>query len=113
VNEIRIDSLRVRTRIGVPDDERADWQEVEIDLLIEPMENFSDMADDISRTIDYALVCERITELAAARPRNLIETLAADIANLVRSDFGARSVEVEVRKFILPQTRHVAVRCQR
>jgi FolB domain-containing protein len=113
VNEIRIDSLRVRTRIGVPDEERADEQEVEIDLRIEPGVDFSEMDDDISKTIDYAQVCERIAELAAARPRNLIETLAADIAELVRYKFAARSVDVEVRKFILPQTRHVAVRCRR
>ena len=113
MNEIRIDSLRIRTRIGVPDEERAAEQELEIDLRIEPTLDFSEMEDDISRTIDYALVCERIAELAAARPRNLIETLAADIADLLLRDFGARSVEVEVRKFILPQTRHVAVRCRR
>jgi FolB domain-containing protein len=113
VNEIHIDSLRVRTRIGVPDEERADEQEVEIDLRIEPGVDFSEMDDDISKTIDYAQVCERIAELAAARPRNLIETLAADIAEFVRNKFATRSVEVEVRKFILPQTRHVAVRCRR
>ena len=113
MNEIRIESLRVRTRIGVPDEERADEQEVEIDLRIEPGVDFSEMDDDISKTIDYAQVCERIAELAAARPRNLIETLAADIAEFVRDKFAARSVEVEVRKFILPQTRHVAVRCRR
>ena len=113
MNEIRIDSLRVRTRIGVPDEERADEQELEIDLRIEPMRDFAGMQDDISHTIDYALVCDRIAELAAARPRNLIETLAEDIASMVQKDFHARSVEVEVRKFILPQTRHVAVRCRR
>ena len=113
MNEIRIDSLRVRTRIGVPDEERAAEQEVEIDLHIVPGVDFSEMQDDISKTIDYAQVCARIAELAAARPRNLIETLASDIAELVRNMFGARSVEVEVRKFILPQTRYVAVRCRR
>ena len=113
MNEIRIDSLRVRTRIGVPDEERATEQEVEIDLRIEPGVDFSEMQDDISKTIDYAQVCEQIAELAASKPRNLIETLATDIAEFVRNKFGARSVEVEVRKFILPQTRHVAVRCRR
>lgn len=113
MNEIRIDSLRVTTRIGVPDEERAAEQEVEIDLHIVPRVDFSGMEDDISKTIDYAQVCGRIADLAAAKPRNLIETLASDIAELVRIKFGARSVEVEVRKFILPQTRYVAVRCRR
>ncbi|MFM8364264.1 MAG: dihydroneopterin aldolase [Verrucomicrobiota bacterium] len=113
MNEIRIDSLRVKTRIGVPDAERATDQELEIDLRIEPDIDFFEMQDDISKTIDYALVCEHIAELAAAKPRKLIETLAAEIAELVRDNFGARFVEVEVRKFILPQTRFVAVRCRR
>jgi phosphoglycolate phosphatase/dihydroneopterin aldolase len=43
----------------------------------------------------------------------LIETLADEVAGLIIAEFGALSVEVELRKFILPQTRHVAVRCAR
>jgi len=44
-----------------------------------------------------------------ARPRKLIETLAADIAAAVLEDPAASGVSVEVRKFILPGTRWVAV----
>jgi FolB domain-containing protein len=113
MNRIRIDSLRARTFIGVPDEERASAQEVEIDLLIDVAEDFSEMEDDISHTIDYALVCERVTALAASRPRKLVETLAAEIAQMALEDFGAAAVEGEVRKFILPATRHVAVSLSR
>lgn len=113
MNEILIAGLRVKTRIGVPEDERTGLQEVEIDLRIEPAHDFQAMGDDISNTIDYAAVCERVKTLAAERPRQLIETLADEIARTVIGEFRARSAEVELRKFILPQTRHVAVRCVR
>jgi FolB domain-containing protein len=110
MSEIIIDSLRVKTWIGVPDAERSDAQEVEIDLCIRPARNFAEMKDDITLTVDYAAVCQRVSELAAERPRRLIESLAREIGEVVLSEFDAASVEVEIRKFILPETRHVAVR---
>ena len=113
MSEILIAGLRVETRIGVPDEERAAAQEVEIDIRIQPERDFAEMGDDVANTIDYATVCARISQLAGERPRRLIETLADEVAGLIVAEFGARSVEVELRKFILSQTRHVAVRCAR
>ena len=110
MSEIIIDSLRVKTWIGVPDEERSGAQEVEIDLRIRPARNFAEMQDDIALTVDYAAVCQRVSELAAERPRRLIESLAREIGEVVLSEFGAASVVVEIRKFILPETRHVGVR---
>jgi dihydroneopterin aldolase len=113
MNEILIAGLRVKTRIGVPDEERLDEQELEFDLRIQPAKAFVEMQDRLEDTIDYAKVCERVAEIASAKPRKLIETLADEIAEMILSEFHARRVEVELRKFILPQTRHVAVRCVR
>jgi FolB domain-containing protein len=113
MSEILIAGLKVKTRIGVPDEECKVAQEVEIDIRIQPARDFQEMGDDIAKTIDYAQVCERVSWLAGARPRRLIETLADEVATLILEEFEARFVEVELRKFILPQTRHVAVRCSR
>jgi dihydroneopterin aldolase len=113
MNEILIAGLRVKTRIGVPDEERLGEQELEFDLRIQPARAFVEMQDRLEDTIDYAKVCERVAEIASAKPRKLIETLADEIAEMILSEFHARRVEVELRKFILPQTRHVAVRCVR
>jgi dihydroneopterin aldolase len=110
MSEIIIDSLRVKTWIGVPDEERMESQEIEIDLCIRPSRNFAEMQDNITLTVDYAAVCQRVSELAAERPRRLIESLAREIGEAVLSEFDATSVEVEIRKFILPETRHVGVR---
>jgi dihydroneopterin aldolase len=113
MNEILIAGLRVKTRIGVPDEERLGEQELEFDLRIQPARAFVEMQDRLEDTIDYAKVCERVAEIASAKPRKLIETLADEIAEMILNEFHARRVEVELRKFILPQTRHVAVRCVR
>ena len=110
MNEIWIRGLRVETWIGVPDEERGRAQEIVMDVMIEPLRGFDEMEDDIGRTVDYAEVAIRIRDLAAERPRQLIETLAAETAQLILTEFSARSAPVEVRKFILPQTDHVAVR---
>ena len=110
LSEIRIDSLRVKTWIGVPDAERMDAQEIEIDIRIQPSRIFAEMQDDINLTVDYAAVCQRVSEVAAERPRRLIESLAQEICEMILKEFAATSAEVEIRKFILPETRYVAVR---
>lgn len=113
MSEILISGLRVRAYIGVPDEERAEMQELEFDLRIRTALAFDQMDDTLSKTIDYARVSQRVSEIAAEKPRNLIETLANEVAGKVLAEFDALSVEVELRKFILPETRHVAVRCTR
>jgi FolB domain-containing protein len=110
LSEILIDSLRVKTWIGVPDAERMEAQEIEIDIRIQPTRSFAEMQDDISLTVDYAAVCQRVSELTQERPRRLIESLAQEICEMILKEFAATSAEVEIRKFILPETRHVAVR---
>lgn len=110
LSEILIDSLRVKTWIGVPDEERMEAQEIEIDIRIQPKRNFAEMQDDINLTVDYAAVCQRVSELAAERPRRLIESLAQEICEMILKEFAATSAEVEIRKFILPETGYVAVR---
>lgn len=111
MSEIRIKSLRVPTYIGVPDEERSAPQEVEIDILIAGQTSFREMGDHILRTVDYAEVCEKVARLAAEKPRRLIETLADEVATMIIRDYPAKSADVEVRKFILPNTECVSVRC--
>lgn len=112
MNEIWIKGLKVRSLVGVLAEERQQEQELHVDLCIQPPAPFSYMNDDIMRTIDYAAVARRVQGLAGEGPRNLIETLAADIARLLVDEFHAVAVTVEVRKFVLPETDYVAARCR-
>lgn len=112
---IRINQLEVHSRIGVPDEERRQPQRllVSLDLKVRSLKSAA-LTDDLATTVDYAQVCERVQTLAADRPRRLIETLAEEIAGAVLKDFPhVREVSLELEKFILPQTRSVAVRLKR
>jgi len=112
-DEIRLSCLKLSTHIGVPDEERAGSQMLEADVIMRLSGRFETMQDDINATIDYAAVATRLQQIAAGKPRCLIETLAVELAECVLREFGAAGVTLDLRKRILPDTDHVAVRVVR
>lgn len=112
-NTIHVSKLRLQTHIGVPAAERENAQTLLLSLAMTPRATFEEMRDDVAQTIDYAVVCVRAQALAADRPRQLVETLAADLAAMILAEFPCSRVEVELQKFILPETEFVGVRLVR
>ncbi len=110
---IEIRRLRISTHIGVPDEERATAQTLWLSVRMVPGLGFDGLADDISRTIDYYAVALEIQALAASRPRNLIETLAVETADLLLGKHPLESVSITIEKHILPDTECVAVHLER
>lgn len=110
---IIISELEVFYRVGVPDEERAKPQRLLLNLEI--AYDFAQAAeiDDLQGTIDYYSVCSRLLSFGDKREWKLIEKLAGDIAEMILNDFGAGRVQIEVRKFIIPQTNYVAVKLAR
>ncbi|MBV9128457.1 MAG: dihydroneopterin aldolase [Verrucomicrobia bacterium] len=114
-DHIHIAGLELRVHLGVPEAERAQPQRVTVFLTYWLEHGLRDLDDDLARTIDYAAVCATVKTLAAERPRRLLETLAEDIARGVLRAYhpACRAVEVELRKYVLPDTDFVAVRLRR
>jgi 7,8-dihydroneopterin aldolase/epimerase/oxygenase len=110
---IHIRGLHLPVHIGVPEAERANLQVVTADITLTLDQGFETMTDDLQATIDYEAVTNEAKTIAAARPRQLIETLAADLVEHLLKRSGISAVEVELRKRILPGTDHVAVRMKR
>ena len=81
--------------------------------VIELAEGRVGLADDLARTIDYQAVAGQIQQLAAAKPRCLIETLATETAAFLLANHPLRRVAVTVEKHILPDTDCVAVHVTR
>lgn len=108
-DKIKIKGLKLMSRVGVPDGERAEAQELLVNVTIHPAASLQGLADDIERTIDYDKVAGEIRRVAGEGSRHLIETLAEDISGVVLGFAGVAEVGVEVRKFILPDTEYVAV----
>ena len=105
--------LEVFFRVGVPDEERRQPQRLLLTVTMERDFSAAAAGDDLTQTIDYAAVSRRLRDLGAGREWRLIETLAVEVADLVRREFQADAVGVEVKKFILPEARHVTVRVRR
>ena len=112
-DRIHLEALDLSAHLGVPDEERAAPQRLTLHLTLEPQRDFRDLKDRIENTVDYFIVARAIQELAAQRPRCLLETLAEDIAQGVLERFAVRAVEVELRKYILSDTAFVAVKLRR
>lgn len=106
---IRINGLRIRCRLGVPQEERAVPQDIRADITITPPRRFADMGENLAATIDYDALAQRLTAVAQQQPTVLLETLAHRLAAVCCCEFGALHAEVELHKFILPDTDSVSV----
>jgi len=112
-DEVLIESLEVQAHVGVPDDELAHAQRLLVDVNLTGRISFESLGDDIAAAVDYDAVCRTVREAATARPRRLIETLAADLAAAILDAHPVLQTTVCVRKFVVDGTDAVGVRCTR
>jgi dihydroneopterin aldolase len=110
MGEICLSDLEVAYRVGVPDAERAQPQRLLLTVAIEHDFTRAAATDDLRDTINYYAVSQRLLQFGQGREWRLIEKLASDIADLVLTEFGARVVRVEVKKFVIAEARHVSVK---
>lgn len=101
-DRITLTGLRVRGRHGVFDHERRDGQDFLVDVTVWIDLNRAAETDDIGETLDYGVLAERAAAIVAGPPCDLIETVAARIAEDVMTDERAHAVEVTVHKPAAP-----------
>jgi dihydroneopterin aldolase len=113
MDRITVRDLEVFYRVGVPVEERARPQRLLIS--IEMLKDFTAAAakDDLLLTINYSALSRRLLRFGDDRSWKLIESLAADIAELIVAEFKPESVSVEIKKFVIPQARYVSVKTTR
>ncbi len=112
-DQILISRLELSSRIGATEGERSQPQRLVVSLVIEPTTGFSQLHDQLARTVDYDAVAQAVKALAKNGERTLIETLVEEIAALVLREFSVTAVEVELRKFFLPDAEFTGVRIHR
>ena len=111
---IRIVDLEIWSVIGVPEEEREQRQRllVTLDLRVRDIGPAA-YNDNVKLSVDYSAVAARVQVMAELRPRHLIETLAEEIATDLLKAFPLVELRLEIKKFALPDTRHVAVIIER
>ena len=113
MDKIIISDLEVFYRVGVPDEERAKPQRFLVTVEMTRDLTTAAASDDLTKTIDYDAVTRRLLRFGERRSWKLIEKLAADIAEIVLAEFAPGTVSVEVKKFVIPEARYVAVHLTR
>ena len=94
--------------------ERPQPFEVDVELLVDL--TAPGVSDDLADTVDYGLVRAEIAKVVTGEHYQLLETLAARIAEVCKRDPRVQGVVVEVRKMKPPidaDVAYVGVRIER
>jgi 7,8-dihydroneopterin aldolase/epimerase/oxygenase len=97
-DRIELRGLVIRGRHGVFDHERADGQDFVVDMTVWIDLAQAAASDELADTYDYAALAQLAADVVAGPPRNLIETVGAEIADRVMEDERVHAVEVVVHK---------------
>ncbi len=97
-DRIELHGLRVRGNHGVFDHERQDGQDFIVDLTVWLDLAKAAASDDLADTLDYGALAARAAAIIEGPPRNLIETVAAEIADDVMRDHRVTAVDVVLHK---------------
>ena len=93
---VELESLEVFGRHGVLDEERRDGQLFLYDVRLEL--GGAPPSDRVEDTVDYRDVADCVREISDGRQFNLIEALAAAVADALAERFAVERVRVRVRK---------------
>jgi len=101
--------LKLLCRVGVPDQERAKPQKLLCTVTV-PVPDLKKAAqtDNLEHTVNYYDLSLLLQKTALQKERKLIETLAADLAESAFAAFPIPWINLELKKFILPETRHIS-----
>ena len=97
-DRIEIRGLRVHAHHGVSAEEQRAGQTFVVDVAVERELSLPSRSDDLADTLDYGALAERIAGAVAATRFDLLEALAAHIADLVLAEAEVTAVQVRVAK---------------
>jgi dihydroneopterin aldolase len=110
MHRITIVELEAHFNVGVTDEERAQPQRLLLTVDMDYDFSSAAVSDRITKTIDYYAVAQRLLKFGEGRSWKLIEKLANDLVDTILTEFQPEAVMVEVKKFAIPEARHVSVR---
>ncbi|MFY1704743.1 dihydroneopterin aldolase [Micromonospora sp. WMMA1923] len=95
---ITLSGLRARGRHGVYDFERAQGQDFVVDAELRLDLRPAAASDDVTDTVHYGELAQRLVEVITGEPVNLIETLADRLLDVCLTDPRVTTATVTVHK---------------
>jgi dihydroneopterin aldolase/2-amino-4-hydroxy-6-hydroxymethyldihydropteridine diphosphokinase len=112
-DQVHVEQLEVFARVGVTEQERSTPQRLRLNITVWPDTPFEELQDDIGRAVNYSAVCSEARRFMDDHAFRLVETLASELAAHLLGAFPISQVAIELRKYVVPDTEHVAVRLAR
>jgi len=97
-DRISLTGLRVRGHHGVLPEERRDGQDFIVDAVLHLDLRPAGESDDLARTVHYGELAERLAAVVGGAPVDLLETLAARLADVCLAAGPVDRAEVTVHK---------------
>jgi dihydroneopterin aldolase len=96
MDQLNITGLSVSTKIGAYAWEQRINQRLLIDITLSL--DVSNCLDDLDKTIDYAALCQKVTAFVESKSFVLIETVAEEVAQLIKESYLIEHVTIRVSK---------------
>ncbi|GMA27698.1 dihydroneopterin aldolase [Arenivirga flava] len=102
LDEIAVTGIRAIGYHGVYPEERRDGQEFVADVLLRLDTRAAAASDDVADTVHYGELAERVAAILSGEPVDLLERLAARVADAVLEHPLVQSVRVVLHKPAAP-----------
>ena len=97
-DQIQIKDLRLRTIIGINDEERRNLQEVLINIMLHVDTRQAGLSDNIVDAVNYRTITKSVIALVEESRFFLVEKLVTEIAELCLENPQVERVQVSVEK---------------
>ena len=93
---LHISELSIMTHIGIHAWEQRILQQLQLDIRI-PID-VTTCNNQLENTIDYDKLCQRVTGFIESNTYTLIETVAENVAQLIKDEFHVSQLTISVSK---------------
>jgi dihydroneopterin aldolase len=102
MDRILINEIEFHGHCGVTAEERKVGQRLSVDVELQVDLRPASRHDTVSKTVNYAKVCQTVLEVGRSETCRLVETLAERIASALIDRFGVEELFLRVKKIQPP-----------
>lgn len=108
MSRITLGGMRFHAFHGVLPQEKKEGNDFEVKVKVRGDFEQAAIDDDLAKTVDYSEIYNIASEVMNSGSRNLIETVASDIADKIINNLKCDSVTVEIKKMNPPNCGNAA-----
>ncbi len=108
MSRITLGGMRFHAFHGVLPQEKKEGNDFEVSVTVRGDFEQAATDDDLAKTVDYSEIYNLASNVMNGRSRDLIETVASDIAGKIIDSLNCDSVTIEIKKLSPPNCGNAA-----